>query len=77
MKDQRTSYGAEHKRSLVQQIRVLTWIAILLRNNWTHTPSASGSYSRLADEMLVEVEFFKIPYRLNYPDFYYVYAMLL
>ena len=43
--------------------------------NWTHMPCASGSYGRLAgymlagwlaDEMQVEVEIFKVPYRLNY-----------
>ena len=34
-------------------------------------PSASGSYGRLADKMWVKVEIFKIPYRLNYLDFYY------
>ena len=36
-------------------------------------PSASESYGRLADEMWVEVKIFKIPYGLNYSDFYYVY----
>ena len=34
--------------------------------------SASGSYGGLAEEMQVEVEIFKIPYRLNYLDFYFV-----
>ena len=45
-----------------------------MRKNWTHTPSASGFYGRLAgwlaDEMRVEVEIFKLPYRLKYLDFY-------
>ena len=39
-------------------------------------PSASGFYGRLAgrltNETWVEVAIFKIPYRLNYLDFYYV-----
>ena len=40
--------------------------------NWTHMPRASGSYGRLADETQVNFEIFKISYRLNYLDFYYV-----
>ena len=39
---------------------------------WTHTPSASGSYSRLANEIWVDIKIFKIFYRLNYLDFYFV-----
>ena len=35
-------------------------------------PNAGRSYGRLADEMRIEVEIFKIPYRLNYLDFYCV-----
>ena len=72
MKDQRTNYGAEHKHSSVQQIRVLDVNRHTSEKNWTDTPSASGSYGRVADEMWVQVKFFKIPYRLNYPDFYYI-----
>ena len=47
MKDQRTRYGAKDKRSLVQQIRVLDENCHSFEKNWTHTPSASGSYGRL------------------------------
>ena len=76
MKDQRTSYGAKGKPSSVQQIRVLDANCHSSEKNWTHMPSASGSYGRLAgwlaDEMRVQVEIFKIAYRLNYSDFYYV-----
>ena len=72
MKDQRTSYGAKDKCSLVQQIHVLHVNRHTFEKNWTHTPSTSGSCGRLADEMWVEVEFFKILYRLNYSDFYYI-----
>ena len=51
-----------------------------MRKNWAHAPTASGSYSRLAgwlagwlaDEMRVDFKIFKILYRLNYSDFYYV-----
>ena len=64
MKDQRTSFGAEDKRSSVQQNRVETSITYLARKNWTHTPRASGSYGRLAgwlaDEVRIESESFKI-----------------
>ena len=47
--------------------------------NWTPMPSASGSYSRLADEIWLDFEIVTILYRLNYLDFYFVYssAMML
>ena len=62
-----------------------------MRKNWASTPSASGSYGRLAgwqagrlagrlaDEIRLDFEILKILYRLNYLDFYFVYssAMLL
>ena len=78
MKEQRISYGTEDKRSVLQ-IHVYTAIAFLVRNIWTHTPSASGSYSRQADEIQVDFETMNILYRLNYLDFYFVdiSAMLL
>ena len=73
MKDQRASYSAKHKRSSVQ-IRVLDMNRHTSEKKLDpyHTPSTSGSYDRLSDEMQVEVEFFKIPYWLNYPAFYYI-----
>ena len=79
MDDQRTSYGAKGKHSSVQRICILTAIAYLVRKNWASTPSASGSYGRLADEIRLDIEILKILYRLNYLDFYFVYssAMLL
>ena len=51
MNDQRRSYGADDKCSSVQQIHVKTAVALLVRKNWTHTPSNSGSYGRLADKI--------------------------
>ena len=48
MKDQRTSYGAEDTPSSVQQICVLDVNHHSREKNWTHMPSASGSYARLA-----------------------------
>ena len=54
-----------------------TWIAILLWKNWAHTPSASGSYGRLAGwqtKCKWKSKSLKFPIRrLNYLDFYYVY----
>ena len=38
--------------------------------NYAHTPTASGSYSRPADEMQTDFKTFKILYRLNYSDFF-------
>ena len=44
--------------------------------NWTPKPSASGSYDRVADRVVdktqLDFEIFKILYRLNYLDFYFV-----
>ena len=51
--------------------------------NWSSRPSTSGSYSklagRLADKLQMDFEIFKILYRLNYLEFYFVdiSAMLL
>ena len=55
--------------------------------NWISRPSTSGSYSklagrlagRLADKLQMDFEIFKILYRLNYLEFYFVdiSAMLL
>ena len=51
----------------------LKWTVILLRKNWTHTPSAVGLMAHwLADKMRVRVEILKILYRSNYSDFCYV-----
>ena len=46
---------------MVQQIRVLDMNCHTFEKNWTHTPSAGGSYGRVADEMQVEVEILKFP----------------
>ena len=61
MKEQRTSYGAKGKPSLVEQIHALDVNRHSSEKNWTHTPSDSGSYGRLTDEMRVQVEIFKFP----------------
>ena len=51
-----------------QQIHDQTVITLLVR---THTPSASGSYGRLADKVWVDYEIFRIFYRLCSLDFYF------
>ena len=38
-----------------------------------HALNASGSYCRQADKIQMDFEIFKILYRLNYFDFYFVY----
>ena len=45
-----------------------------MRKNWASTPSASGSYGRLADEIHLDFAILKILYRLNYLDYYFVYS---
>ena len=51
--------------------------SVLGEKNWPYPSTASGSYGReggrLADEMRVGFEIFKILYRLNYSGFYFVY----
>ena len=78
--DQGTSYGTEDKHSSVATTdSCLDVNCHSCEKNWTHTPSTSGSYGRLADEIWVEVEIFKILYGLNYSDFttFNISAMLL
>ena len=70
MKDERISYGSEDKHFLVQQICVFDVNHNLVRKTWTYMPSTSGYYGRLADEMHVEVDIIKVPYRLSYSDIY-------
>ena len=83
MNDQRKSYGAKDKCSLVQWICIKTAIAFLVRTNWTPMPNTSGSYGRQAgrqaDKIRLDFEILKILYRLYYLDFDFVYssAMLL
>ena len=49
------------------------WIAILLRKDpYTYVALVDLMAGWPADKMWVELEIFKIPYRLNYSDFYYV-----
>ena len=84
MNDRRTNYSTKNKCSLVQWISIWTAIAFLVRKNWTPMPRASGSYGRQASRQagrwnMAGFKIFKILYRLNYLNFYFVdiIAMLL
>ena len=70
MNDQRTSYMALRINIFGTTDLCLGSDCLHCEKNWTHTPSASGSYSRLAgglaDKIQVDFKFFKIFYRLNY-----------
>ena len=55
--------------SAEQQFRKSDMITFVL---WSHAPSASGSYSRQSDEILVDLEIFKILYRTLRLDFHSV-----
>ena len=76
MNNQMTSYGAEDKRSSVQQNRIQTAITFTVRKNWTNRLSASGSYSRLAgwqaDKIGMSCKIFKILYKLNQSNSYFI-----
>ena len=53
-------HGTVDESSAEQQFCKLDTITFVL---WSHAPSASGSYSRQSDKILVELEIFKILYR--------------
>ena len=61
MKDKRNRHGAVGKSSSEQHFRksaAITLICVKILESYT--PSATGSYSRQADEMQVKFEIFKI-----------------
>ena len=57
--------GAVDKSSSEQQFRKWEGITFAVLNFWSRTPSGTRSYGRLADEIQVIFEFFKIHYRLK------------
>ena len=67
-------YGLLDKSLSEQQICGNMSISFIMRQNWACPPTAIMSYGwqagRQADEMWIDFEFFKIPCRLNYSDFY-------
>ena len=70
MKDKRNRHGAVGKSSSEQHFRKSAAITIIVCNFWSPTPSATGSYGRLAgrqaDEIQVNFEIFKIGCRSKY-----------
>ena len=60
MKDKRNHHGAVGKSSLEQQFHKSDVITFAVLNFWSRTPSATGSYGRLADEIQMILEIFKI-----------------
>ena len=65
MKDKGNRHGAVGKSSSEQQFRKSDRITFAVLNFWSCTPSATGSYGRLADKIQVIFEIFKIHYRLK------------
>ena len=84
MKDEKTHYSTVDESLSEQHICGRASIFCIVRKNWAYAPTTSGSYSRqagwlagwLADEMWVDFKIFKILYRLNYSDFYFVIMLL-
>ena len=64
MKDKSNRHGAVGKSSLEQHFRKSAAITIIVSNFWSPTPSATGSYGRLAgrlaDKIQVNFKNFKI-----------------
>ena len=54
MKANTSSYDAVDKCSPKQQICDNASIFFMVRKNWAYTPTASGSYGRLSDEIRVD-----------------------
>ena len=63
--NKRNPHGAVGKSSLEQQFRKSEAITFAMLNFWSRTPSTTGSYGRLADEIQAIFEIFKIHYRLK------------
>ena len=63
MKDKRHRHGTVGKLSSEQQFHESNAITFAVLNFWSRTPSSTGSYGRLANEIQVIFEIFKIHYR--------------
>ena len=70
----RNTKDAVDESSAEQQFRKLNMISFVVWKIRSHTPSASGSYDRLAgwqsNEILVDTTIFEILYRLHHWDFH-------
>ena len=58
--DERKDHCAVDESSSEQQIRESDDYIWIVRKNWSPRPSATGSYSRQADEIILSLEIFKI-----------------
>ena len=59
----KNNHGAVGRLSSEQQFRISDRITFIVLNFWSRTPSRTRSYGRLADEIQVIFEIFKIHYR--------------
>ena len=60
VKDERKDHDTVDESSLEQQIRELADYTLIVRKNWSARPSATRSYGRQADEIILLLEIFKI-----------------
>ena len=60
IRDERKDYGAVDESSLEQHIRESADYILIVRKNWSPKPSATGSYGRQADKIVLALEIFKI-----------------
>ena len=58
--DERKDHGAVDESSSEQQIRELADYTLIVRNNWSTRPSATGSHGRQRDKIILALEIFKI-----------------
>ena len=76
MKDKSNRHGAVGKSSSEQHFRKSAAITFIVRNFWSPTPSATGSYGRLAgrqaDEIQVNLKIFKVGCRSKYSSYCFV-----
>ena len=57
IRDERKDYGALDESSPEQQIRELGDYLLIVRKIWSPRPSATGSYGRHADEIILLLNF--------------------
>ena len=75
MNDQRTSYTAKDKRSLLQWIHIQTTITFLVRETGPlRLVLVDLTAGRQADEIWLDFKILTILYRSNYLDCYFVYS---
>ena len=60
IRDERKDHRAVDESSSEQQIRKSDNYIWIVRKNWSPRPSATGSYNRQADEIILSLEIFKI-----------------